>query len=93
MTTKTTSIRLGKDLLKEIEERCKENECNRNDWIKNAIENQLEMEANADDEESEKSHADKKPYFDEHGNRFYWNYDRETWVCEMNPKNFRIISN
>jgi len=96
--TKTTSIRLDEELLEEIDERCVKNECNRNDWIKLAIENQLEMEASDEEEQPkatltpiEDNHSDKKPYTDSLGNRLYWNYNTNDWVCEINPKNIRII--
>jgi len=44
MATKTTTVRLPKDMLEQIDERCQEGGCNRNDWIKNALDNQLELE-------------------------------------------------
>jgi len=44
MTTKTTTVRLPKDMLEQIDEKCQEDGCNRNDWIKNALDNQLELE-------------------------------------------------
>ena len=45
MTTKTTTVRLPKDMLEQIDEKCQEDGCNRNDWIKNALDNQLELES------------------------------------------------
>lgn len=56
MATKTTTIRLPKELLKEIDERCEKNGTCRNDFIKNAIDNQLELES-----EMEKESESTKP--------------------------------
>ena len=41
MPTKTTSIRLEKSKLKEIDEKCEGLGCNRNDFIKNAVNEKL----------------------------------------------------
>ena len=41
MSTKTASIRLAKTKFQEIDSRCFSMGCNRNDFIKNAIEKQL----------------------------------------------------
>ena len=85
MTTKTASVRLEKELFDNIDEKCVTLDCSRNDFIKNAIESAL-------NETNKESDDDKKPYFDSLGNRVYWNYDTKTWVCELNPKNVKLIS-
>ena len=92
MKTKATTVRLPIELLDEIDEACEKDAICRNDFIKDAIENQLELEASSKNEVETVSHEDKKPYFDSLGNRFYWNYDKNTWVCELNPKNMKIVS-
>ena len=45
MTTRTKSFRLEESLINEIDEVCGKQGCNRNDWVKNALENQLELES------------------------------------------------
>jgi len=44
MTTKTTSIRLDREILNQIDDRCSDLGCSRNDFIKTAIDNLLELE-------------------------------------------------
>ncbi len=44
MTTKTTSIRLDSEILNQIDDRCSDLGCSRNDFIKTAIDNLLEVE-------------------------------------------------
>ena len=44
MTTKTTSIRLDREILNQIDDRCSDLGCSRNDFIKTAIDNLLEVE-------------------------------------------------
>ena len=51
MTTRTKSFRLEESLINEIDEMCKKQGCNRNDWVKNALENQLELESTTENEE------------------------------------------
>ena len=82
MNTKTTTIRLEEDLIEQIDSRCDDISCTRNDFIKSAIEAALKKE---DDD------AAHKPYHDDLGNRWYWSLDRNDWVCELNPKNVKII--
>ena len=82
MTTKTASVRLDKELFDRIDEHCVSGGCSRNDFIKSAIESALDKE---DDD------AAHQPYHDDLGNRLYWSLDRNDWVCELNPKNVRII--
>jgi hypothetical protein len=62
MKTKTTTIRLSQGLLKEIDERCEKNGTCRNDFIKNAIDNQLELESGME-EESESTKPKEKPRY------------------------------
>jgi len=50
LATKNTTIRLDKEMIKEVDKRCKKQTCTRNDYIKNAIDNQLEMDASIEDE-------------------------------------------
>ena len=50
MTTKTKSFRLEESLINEIDELCEKQNCNRNDWVKNALENQLELESSNENE-------------------------------------------
>ena len=44
MTTKTTSIRLDSEILNQIDDRCSDLGCSRNEFIKTAIDNLLEVE-------------------------------------------------
>jgi len=83
MTTKTASVRLEQELYDRIDSHCVSEECSRNDFIKNAIESKLNKKDDVVD--------DKKPYTDSIGNRWYWNYNTNDWVCEINPKNMRIV--
>jgi len=80
--TKTTSIRLEQDLIDEIDSKCSELDCTRNDFIKSTIESALEQK---DDD------VEHKPYHDSLGNRWYWSYDSKNWVCEINPNNMRVV--
>jgi len=82
MTTKTASIRLERALYDRIDEHCVSERCSRNDFIKSAIESALE---NKDDD------VEHKPYHDSIGNRWYWNCDNNNWVCEINPKNVKVV--
>ena len=52
MTTRTKSFRLEESLINEIDEMCEKQDCNRNDWVKNALENQLELESTTENEKS-----------------------------------------
>ena len=82
MTTKTASIRLDKELYDRIDEHCVSKECSRNDFIKSAIESALNKE---DDD------VEHKSYHDSFGNRWYWDLNDKEWVCELNPKNVRVV--
>jgi len=83
MTTKTASVRLEQELYERIDSHCVSDGCSRNDFIKNAIESVLNNNKQDDD-------VEHKPYTDSIGNRWYWNYNSNDWVCEINPKNMRI---
>ena len=52
LATKNTTIRLDKEMIKEVDERCKEQTCTRNDYIKKAIDNQLELDVSIENEEN-----------------------------------------
>ena len=82
MTTKTASVRLEQELYDRIDSHCVSEECSRNDFIKSAIESKLNKK---DDD------AAHEPYYDSLGNRWYWNYNTNDWVCEINPKNIRVV--
>jgi len=45
---KPTSIRFDQETLSEIDQRCEDLRCSRNDFIKNAVDNQLELDATED---------------------------------------------
>ncbi len=47
---KPTSIRFDQETLSEIDQRCEDLRCSRNDYIKNAVDNMLELEATEDAE-------------------------------------------
>jgi len=51
MTTRTISFRLEESLINEIDKVCEKQGCNRNDWVKNALENQLDLESASENEE------------------------------------------
>ncbi len=78
----TTSIRLDKEFLEEIDSRCNTLCCTRNDFIKSAIKSALG---------SKEDDVTHKPYHDSFGNRFYWDYNDKEWVCEVNAKNVRAV--
>jgi len=84
MTSKTASVRLEQELYDRIDSHCVSEECSRNDFIKSAIESALNNNKQDDD-------VEHKPYTDDIGNRWYWNYDSNNWVCEINPKNMRVV--
>jgi len=46
---KPTSIRFDQETLTEIDQRCEDLNCSRNDYIKNAVDNMLEIEATEDE--------------------------------------------
>lgn len=52
MTTRTISFRLEESLINEIDKVCGKQGCNRNDWVKNTLENQLELESTENEDKS-----------------------------------------
>ena len=50
--TVTKSFRLEESLINEIDQVCVKQGCNRNDWVKNALENQLELESTENEDKS-----------------------------------------
>ena len=50
MATKNTTVRLDKKMIEEVDQRCEDQFCTRNDYIKKAIDNQLETDASFKDE-------------------------------------------
>lgn len=82
MASKTASIRLDKELFERIDNHCTTDNCTRNDFIKSAIESKLNKKDDV---------VEHKPYTDSIGNRWYWNYNSNNWVCEISPKNMRIV--
>ena len=55
MTTKPTTVRLDKEELDEIDNRCKTLQCNRNDFIKNAVKDALHNEIEQNNENQQNS--------------------------------------
>jgi len=55
MATKNTTIRLDKEMIEEVDNRCKELECTRNDYIKSAIDTKLEIDTSVKEESNENS--------------------------------------
>jgi len=53
--TVTKSFRLEESLINEIDKVCEKQGCNRNDWVKNALENQLELVSTVKDKEKSAS--------------------------------------
>ncbi len=49
--TVTKSFRLEESLINEIDKVCEKQGCNRNYWVKNALENQLELESTTENED------------------------------------------
>jgi len=52
LPTKNTTIRLDEEMIEEVDDLCKEKNCTRNDYIKNAIENKLELDSTMENEEN-----------------------------------------
>jgi hypothetical protein len=83
MPTKTASVRLEDGLYNRIDEHCVKAGCSRNDFIKNAIE--LALNGNKKDDDVVKY----KAHYDRFGNYWYYDLQRKTWVCQVNPKNVK----
>ncbi len=97
MASKTASIRLSERMFENVDKKCSEIGCCRNDFIKSAIESALEnnqgksiaevrnakIVESADDEQF-------KPHYDSHGNYWYYNHQRRIWTCRIDQKNMRF---
>jgi len=68
MTTRTKSFRLEESLINEIDQLCVKQNCNRNDWVKNALENQLELESTENEEKPQTVEATEWKLYDDDGN-------------------------
>ena len=81
MTTRTISFRLEESLINEIDKVCEKQGCNRNDWVKNALENQLELESTENEEKSRAKGAVVKVSYD----------DGKTWEDIPELKNAKVV--
>ena len=82
MTTKTKSFRLEESLINEIDNVCEKQNCNRNDWVKNALENQLELESSTENDERTRTK----------GTITKISYDgRRTWEDVHEVENHRVV--
>lgn len=82
MTTRTISFRLEESLINEIDEICEKQGCNRNDWVKNALENQLELESTVKDKNTPELKARiTKVSYD----------DGKTWDDVPELKNVKVV--
>ncbi|KAG2473368.1 MAG: hypothetical protein NPMRTHETA2_1260011 [Nitrosopumilales archaeon] len=61
MTTKNTTIRLDKEMIEEIDQSCRDEECTRNDWMKDAASEKLQREKAQDQEVIEDIKSEPKP--------------------------------
>jgi len=61
LPTKNTTIRLDKEMIEEVDDLCKEQKCTRNDYIKNAIENKLELDSTIENEENSQDQEQNSP--------------------------------
>ena len=82
MTTRTKSFRLEESLINEIDQVCEKQGCNRNDWVKNALENQLELESTTENEDKSlvKGTITKVSYD-----------DGKTWVDVAELENAKVV--
>jgi len=82
MTTRTISFRLEESLINEIDKVCEKQSCNRNDWVKNALENQLELESTTENEDKSipKARITKVSYD-----------DGKTWEDIAELKNVKVV--
>ena len=80
--TVTKSFRLEESMINEIDEVCEKQGCNRNDWVKNALENQLELESTIKDKEEPvpKARITKISYD-----------DGKTWVDIPELENVKVV--
>jgi len=82
VNTKTITVRLDGNTLDTIDSKCTELACNRTDFIKSAIQNELNEK-----EESKTSDTEHKSHHDKYGNYWYWNTKDTIWTCKLNPEN------
>ena len=61
MATKNTTIRLDKEMIEEIDQSCRDGECTRNDWMKDAASEKLQREKAQDQEVMEDTKPEPKP--------------------------------
>jgi len=61
MATKNTTIRLDKEMIEEIDQSCRDGECTRNDWMKDAASEKLQREKAQDQEVIEDVKSEPKP--------------------------------
>ena len=61
MKTKTTSVRLSKEMFEEIDNFCDDIGCTRNDWIKDTLKDKLRTQLDENTQESEIKVEDIKP--------------------------------
>jgi len=82
--TVTKSFRLEESLINEIDEVCEKQGCNRNDWVKNALENQLELESASENEDKSlvKGTITKVSYD-----------DGKTWADVAEIENPKVVEN
>ena len=81
MTTRTISFRLEESLINEIDKVCEKQGCNRNDWVKNALENQLKLESTENEEKPRAQAAVVKVSYD----------DGKTWEDIPELKNAKVV--
>ncbi len=81
MTTKTKSFRLEESLINEIDEVCGKQGCNRNDWVKNALEKQLELESTENEEKPRAQGTIIKVSYD----------DGKTWLDVAEVENPKVV--
>ncbi len=81
MTTRTKSFRLEESLINEIDKVCEKQGCNRNDWVKNALENQLELESIENEDKSRVKGTITKVSYD----------DGKTWVDVAEIENAKVV--
>ena len=60
MATKNTTIRLDKEMIEEIDQSCRDGECTRNDWMKDAASEKLQREKAQDQEVMEDTKPEPK---------------------------------
>ncbi len=61
MATKNTTIRFEEEMIDEIDQSCQDQECTRNDWLKDATSEKLQREKTQDQEVIENIKSEPKP--------------------------------